>query len=137
MAKTQKELAFLRDLYINDGWTKRFTGLIDKHFKFEDEENLLYLNAGTGNHAFELSERVGEKTDIFATCEDEDILHIARDKAAAVKSTVDFSMIRFEDESFDSVIADASFVRPGDLTELVDEALRVAKSGASVGVLLV
>ena len=112
MAKTEKELAFLRDLYINDGWTKRFTGLIDKHFKFEDEENLLYLNAGTGSHAFELSERIGEKTDIFATCEDEEILHIARDKAAAVKSGVDFSMIRFEDEAFDAVIAPFTLATP-------------------------
>jgi ubiquinone/menaquinone biosynthesis C-methylase UbiE len=137
MAKTQKELAFLRDLFINDSWTKRFTGLIDKHFKFEDEENLLYLNAGTGAHALELSERIGKKTDIFATCENEDILHIAHDKAAAVRSTVDFSMIRFEDGAFDAVIADASFARAAQLIELLDEALRVAKNGANIGVLLV
>jgi ubiquinone/menaquinone biosynthesis C-methylase UbiE len=137
MAKTQKELAYLRDLYINDAWTRRFTDLIDKHLKFSDEENLLYLNAGTGNHTFELNEKIGKKTDIFATCEDEDALHIARDKAAAIKSTVDFSMIRFEDDSFDAVIADASFVRSGELLDLVREALRVAKIGANVGILLV
>jgi len=137
MAKTRKELAFLRDLYINDAWTRRFTDLIDKHLKFDDEENLLYLNAGTGNHALELNEKIGKKTDIFAACEDQDELRIARDKAAAIKSTVDFSMIRFEDDSFDAVIADASFVRSGELLDLVDEALRVAKTGANVGILLV
>ena len=47
MAKTQKELAFLRDLYIGEEWTRRFTELIDKHFNVGDSENLLYLNAGT------------------------------------------------------------------------------------------
>ena len=52
MAKTQKELAFLRDLYIEDAWTHRFTELVDKHLKLDDSENLLYINAGTGNHAF-------------------------------------------------------------------------------------
>jgi hypothetical protein len=42
MAKTQKERAFLRDLYINAEWTKRFTDLVDKHVGLEDVENLLY-----------------------------------------------------------------------------------------------
>lgn len=137
MAKTQKELAFLRDLYIGADWTRRFTDLIDKNFDLSDSENVLYINAGTGEHAFSLRERLDEKVGIFATCEDEDILHIARDKAAVTKSDVDFSMIRFEDDAFDSVIADASFTRPADYEELVDEAVRVAKSGANVGILSV
>lgn len=136
MAKTQKELAFLRDLYIYEQWTKRFADLFDKHLAFTDEENLLYINAGTGDHAFALSERIGEKTDIFATCEDQDILTIARDKAAVIKSDIDFSMIRFEDDAFDTVIADASFVGPGALTEMFDEAARVAKPGGKVAIIL-
>jgi ubiquinone/menaquinone biosynthesis C-methylase UbiE len=137
MAKTQKELAFLRDLYINDDWTRRFADLVDAHFDLTDSENLLYINAGTGAHAFAISERLSDKIDVFATCEDEDILHIARDKAAAIRSNVDFSMIRFEDESFDSVLADASFVRPKDYEATVDEAVRAARTGANVGVLSV
>ncbi len=136
MAKTQKELAFLRDLYIQEQWTRRFTDLFDKHLEFSDEENLLYINAGTGEHAFALDERIGEKTDIFATCEDLDILAIARDKAAVIKSDIDFSMIRFEDDAFDAVIADASFVRPGALNEVFDEAVRVAKPGGKVAIIL-
>src|SRR5205085_10463744 len=107
-AKTQKELAFIRDLYIGADWTRRFTDLIEKHFDFTDDENLLYINAGTGEHAFALRERLDDKVDIFATCEDEDLLKIARDKAAVIRSDVDFSMIRFDDDSFDAVIADAS-----------------------------
>jgi SAM-dependent methyltransferase len=134
MAKTEKELAFLRDLYINDEWTSRFTDLVDKHLKFSDNENFLYVNAGTGNHCFAIREKIGKDAAVFATCENEEILHIARDKALAVKSDVDFSTIRFEDDSFDAVLTDASFVRPAELPELVKEAERVAKSGGRVAV---
>lgn len=136
MAKTQKELAFLRDLYIEDAWTHRFTELVDKHLKLDESENLLYLNAGTGNHAFALQEKYGEKTDVFAAVENEDLLAIARDKAAAISSNVDVSMIRFEDESFDTVLADATFVRPADLEDFIDGAVRVAKNGADVAFFL-
>lgn len=137
MGKTQKELAYLRDLYIGGDWTRRFSDLIDKNFDFADSENLLYINAGTGEHAFTLRERLENEIGIFATCEDEDLLHIARDKAAALKSDVDFSIIRFDSDAFDAVIADASFVLPNDYEALVDESVRVAKSGADVGVLSV
>ena len=136
MAKTQKELAFLRDLYIEDAWTHRFTELVDKHLKLDESENLLYINAGTGNHSFALHEKYGEKTDIFAACDNEDLLTIARDKAAAVRSNVDFSTIRFEDDAFDTVLADATFVRPADLENFIDDAVRVAKHGADVAFFL-
>src|SRR5438445_6352242 len=136
MEKTQKELAFLRDLYIQDEWTKRFTDLVDKHMDIRDSENMLYINAGTGGHALAINERFGEKTDIFATCEDEDILTIARDKAAATRSDVDFSTIRFEDDAFDAVLADASFVRPADVESFIEDAVRVARTGGDVAVFL-
>ena len=61
MAKTQKELAYLQELYVERVWTRRFTDLIDKYFNFDDAENLLYLNAGTGDHAFALRERIDDK----------------------------------------------------------------------------
>ena len=134
MAKTEKELAFLRDLYINEEWTRRFTDLVDKHLAFADEENFLYVNAGTGDHVFAMREKMGKKTAVFATSENEHILNIARDKAAAVKSDVDFSTITFENDSFDVVLADASFVRPADLEELIEDAKRVARRGARIGV---
>src|SRR5436190_14382320 len=115
MAQTQRELAFLRDLYIEEKWTKRFTDLVDKHMDLRDSENLLYINAGTGAHAMSIFDRFGEKTDIFASCENEDLLNIARDKAAATSSGADFSAIRFEDDAFDSVLADGSLVRPAEV----------------------
>src|SRR5689334_6976442 len=121
MAKTQKELAFLRELSVDEQWTRRFTDLIDKHFDFADIENLLYINASTGSHAFELSEKLEDKTNIFATAENEDMLRIARDKAAAIRSGVDFSMIRFDEDSFDAVLADASLLRPREYEAVIDE----------------
>jgi len=63
MAKTQKELAFLREICLAEDWTKRFTDLIDKHFEFSDDENLLYINAGTGNHVFALREKIKQQLD--------------------------------------------------------------------------
>jgi ubiquinone/menaquinone biosynthesis C-methylase UbiE len=136
MAKSPRELAFIRDLYIQDDWTRRFTDVVDKHIDLSDSDNMLYINAGTGGHALAIGERFGEKTDIFATCEDEDILTIARDKAAAVRSEVDFSNIRFEDNAFDAVLADASFVRPAEIEPFIDNAVRTARTGGDVALFL-
>jgi ubiquinone/menaquinone biosynthesis C-methylase UbiE len=136
MAKSQKELAFIRDLYIADDWTRRFTDLVDKHIDLSDSDNMLYINAGTGGHALAIGDRFGEKTDIFATCEDQDILTIARDKAAAVRSGVDFSDIRFEEDAFDAVLADASFIRPSEIEAFIQNAIRTARTGGDVAVFL-
>ena len=136
MAKTEKELAFLRDLYISDEWTRRFTDLVDKHFTFSKKENFLYINAGTGSHVFAIRERMNKSAAVNATCENEHILQIARDKAIAVRSDVDFSKIEFEDDSFDTVVADATFVRPSDLPDLISRSERVAKSGGKIAFFL-
>ena len=130
--KTQKELAFLRDLYIDEGWTLRFTDLVDKHIGFAKEEKLLYINAGTGNHALALSKKLGRDAKFSAISENKDILTIARDKAAAIRANIDFSMNRFDDETFSAVIADASFVRPDELQNFVSEAARVVETGGKV-----
>src|SRR3954447_7738310 len=134
MAKTQRELAFLRDLYVQDEWTRRFTELADKHIDLSDSDNLLYINAGTGTHALVLDEKWGSKIDIFASVENEDQLNIALDKAAAVSAKVDFSTIRFEDDAFDAVLADASFLRPREIEKFVEDTVRVARTGGDVAV---
>jgi len=136
MAKTQKELAFLRDLYVQDDWTRRFAELVDKHLDVSDLENLLYINAGTGNHALSLDEKYGEKVDIFGSCQDEDTLNIARDKAAAISLKADFSLVRFEDDAFDAVVADATFVLPGKVEAFVEDAVRTARTGGDIAVFL-
>jgi ubiquinone/menaquinone biosynthesis C-methylase UbiE len=130
--KTQKELAFLRDLYIDPEWTLRFTDLVDKYIGFSDERTILYINAGTGNHALALRKKINKDAEFFATSENEDILTIARDKAVAVQADIIFTTQNFEDEAFDAVLADASFVRPADLQKFVEEAARVAEPGGKV-----
>lgn len=136
MTKTQKERAFLRDLYINDEWTRRFTDLVDKHVGLNGARNLLYLNAGTGNHCFQLREKLDAKAAFFARCDDEDMLTIARDKAAAVRADVDLSMIKFDDDAFDVVVADATFVKPAKVEEFVRESVRVTRNGGKVALFL-
>lgn len=125
----------MRDL-IADEWTRRFTELVDKHLDLTDAENMLYINAGTGGHALSLDEKFGSTTDIFASCEDDDMLNIARDKAAAVSSSVDFSSVSFEEDAFDAVLADASFVRPDDIAEFIQHSVRIAQVGGDVAVFL-
>lgn len=136
MDKTQKELAFLRDLFVDEEWTRRFTELADKHIDLRDAENLLYINSGTGTHCIEIRNRAEENLAIFATCEDEHMLSIARDKALATKADVDFSMISFEADAFDVVVADASFTPPAELSEFINDAVRVANVGGRVAVML-
>jgi ubiquinone/menaquinone biosynthesis C-methylase UbiE len=136
MPKTERELAFMRDLDINESWTKRFTDLIDKHVGFKEAKNILYINAGTGDHCIAIREKTGDKTAMFATCENDELLKIARDKSAAVRSDVDFSQIEFEDDSFDAVVADASFTRPTAVIGLLFDAVRVTRPGGRTAVVL-
>lgn len=136
MAKTERELAFLRDLDINENWTRRFTELLDKHVGFKDAKNILYINAGTGDHCIAIQEKLGSEIAFFAQCENEELLKIARDKGAAVRSAVDFSELEFEDDSFEAVVADGSFTRPKAIGALIGEAARVSKVGGKVAVVL-
>src|SRR5207249_4133371 len=57
-------------------------------------------------------------------------------KGAAVRSNVDFSMLRFEDDAFDTVLADATFVRPAAIKSFVEDATRTARPGGDVAVFL-
>lgn len=118
MSKTQKELAFLRDLYIETDWTERFTNIFDENFKFSGEKKILYVNAGTGNHALALRKKMKEDTEFFGVCENNELLTIAKAKDAAVKAGIDFSKA-LPTGKFDAVVADASFVRPKDLKEFL------------------
>lgn len=138
MPKSAKELAFLRDLYVDSEWTRRFTELSDKHFGFSDEKSLLYINAGTGNHALEIGSKAGPDARICAVCEDVHLLAIAREKAIATNSQLDFSDLdELEIESFDSVIADASFVAPAELGAIIDDSARFVEIGGTVAAFVV
>jgi hypothetical protein len=111
MTKSAKELAFLRDLYVSGDWTERFTNIFDEHFSFSDEKRVLYLNAGTGNHAIALREKLDEKAELYAVCENEELQHIAQAKADAIKAKIEFTTDA-PARKFDAVLANASFVLP-------------------------
>lgn len=128
-----RELAFLRDLYVEPEWTQRFADLFDRHVELdENDRRVLYVNAGTGGHVLSLRERLNEKTKIVALCEDEQSLKIARSKASALKAKVDF-VVNYDDETdFDAVFADASLVAPKKLENFITEIAGKAKSGGQV-----
>ena len=114
----------------------RFTDLIDKHVGFKDAGTILYINAGTGDHCIAIREKVDDKTTMFATCENPELLNIARDKGVATRSAIEFADGDFDDDSFDAVVADASFTRPESIADLIAEAVRVARPGGEVGIVL-
>jgi ubiquinone/menaquinone biosynthesis C-methylase UbiE len=125
MSKSQKELAFLRNLYIETDWTQRFTDLFDENFKFSDEQKFLYINAGTGNHALALREKLDEESEFWAVPGDKELLSIAQAKAEAVKADISF-FGGFPAEKVDTVLADASFVRPSELNNFLAEITNIS-----------
>ena len=125
MNRSQKELAFLRNLYVETDWTQRFTDFFDESFKFTDEKKLLYVNAGTGNHALALREKLDENSELWAMPENAELLSIARAKAEAVKADINF-ISDFPVEKVDAVLADASFVRPSELKNFLAKIVKLA-----------
>ena len=136
--KSDKELAFLHDLYVATDWGERFAELVDEHVKLPKKGRALYVASGTGGHALALGERAGRDVTLVCVDESEERLELARVKAAALKgSSVEFRHaqledLAFEDEAFDLVVGDASLVAPERLPEMLAEMVRVAAPGATV-----
>ena len=135
--KTQKELAFLHDLYIATDWGERFAELVDEHVDVPKEGSALYLEAGTGAHALALQTRTGRKLHLVCVDQNEECLEIARAKAAALHEQTSFQRedvrsLSFSDDEFDLVLGNASFTLLGDLSDELAEMVRVAKPGGRV-----
>jgi SAM-dependent methyltransferase len=64
-------------------------------------------------------------------------MKIARDKAAAVGADVDFSMLTFEDDVFEIVLADASLIQSAELKEFLIDAVRVVKPGGRLAAMMI
>jgi ubiquinone/menaquinone biosynthesis C-methylase UbiE len=140
--KTEKELAFLHDLYVAPDWGERFAELVDEHVKLPKEGRALYVASGTGSHALALCKRAGRDVELVCVDESEERLELARAKAAALKGlNVEFHHalledLGFDDEQFDLVVGDASLVAPERLPEMLAEMVRVAVPGATVALSL-
>ena len=120
MNKTEKELAILRDLFITPDWTLRFTEIFDKNFKFAEDKEILYVNPGTGNHVLGLREKLEADSRIAAYSDDVQANILAQGKAEIVQADVGFSG-EFPRETYDLVIADASFIQPDELSEFLGD----------------
>lgn len=139
MSKSERELAFLHDLYIAPDWGERFADLIDQHIKLPAKGRVLYVAAGTGTHTLSLQEKGGAEIDVIGVDESEEKLNIARAKATAMKSlqgakfaASQLETLEFGDDEFAAVIGDASLVAPERVPEMLAEMIRVAAPGATV-----
>jgi ubiquinone/menaquinone biosynthesis C-methylase UbiE len=141
--KSDKELAFLHDLFVATDWGERFAEQIDEHVKLPDKGRALYLASGTGGHAMALQERA-EGLKFLCIEEHEEYLELARAKATAVKDAAEFRVgsvdqlyqLELNDNEFDLVVGDGSLVVPERIPKMLSEMVRVAKSGASVALVL-
>ncbi|MDQ1728594.1 MAG: hypothetical protein QOD33_719 [Pyrinomonadaceae bacterium] len=138
--KTNKELAFLHELFVATDWGERFAELIDEHVKLPKAGRALYVAAGTGGHAIALQERAGA-LQFVCLDENEESLELARVKASALKLATEFrqgkpDQLPFPDDQFDLVVADGSLVHSERMPRVIAELIRVAAPGATVAVAL-
>jgi ubiquinone/menaquinone biosynthesis C-methylase UbiE len=139
--KTDKELAFLQDLFIAPDWGERFAELIDEHVKLPNEGKALYLAAGTGSHAMALQERAGKKLDILCVDENPECLELARAKATAINDQIGFDTAELDnlglrDNQYDLVIANASLESPQRIRKILSEMIRVAAPSGTIALAL-
>src|SRR4030095_1948118 len=94
--KSDKELAFLHDLFIAPDWGERFAELIDEHVTLPKEGNALYLASGTGGHAVALQELVGDKVNLLCIEENEECVEIAKAKATTANEAMRFKRAQLD-----------------------------------------
>lgn len=139
--KTNKELAFLHELFVATDWGERFAELIDEHVGLPKEGRALYLGSGTGGHAIALQERAGEDLKFLCVDEDEERLELSRAKATLLKDGTEFRQGRIDglavaDDQFNVVIGDGSLVHTKRVQKMLEEMVRVAAPAAQVALVL-
>ncbi|HEV7844533.1 MAG TPA: class I SAM-dependent methyltransferase [Pyrinomonadaceae bacterium] len=139
--KSEKELAFLQELFVATDWGERFAHLMDEHVELPKKGRMLYVASGAGGHAMRMQERAGDDVTLTCVDESEECLELGRAKAAAVKAEPEFyrtqlETLPFEDDQFDLVVGDASLVAVERLPEMISEMVRVAAPGGTVALSL-
>ncbi len=135
--KSDKELAFLRDLYVATDWGERFSALLDENIELPKKGRVLYIEAGTGGHAMALLEDAEEDVRMVCVDESEECIELARAKAVAMNIEPEFlrgspDSLELRDQQFDMVIADGSMVAPSRVAKMISEAARVTMPGGNV-----
>jgi len=135
--KTEKELAFLHDLFIAPDWGERFAELIDQHIKLPKEGKVLYVAVGTGGHALALQDRAGKNVEFLCLDENKECLEIAKAKATATSEHAEFRQepldhLELSDNHFDVVIGNASLIPQRRVRRVFSEMVRVAAPGAHI-----
>lgn len=139
--KTDKELAFLQDLFIAPDWGERFAELIDEHVTLPAEGRGLYAAAGTGSHAMALQERGGSKLSLLCVDENSECIELAQAKATATNEQTEFRIAKLDnlelpDNRFDLVVGNASLVSRSRVRKMFSEMVRVAAPGATIALAL-
>jgi ubiquinone/menaquinone biosynthesis C-methylase UbiE len=139
--KSEKELAFLQDLYVATDWGERFAELVDQHVKAPKKGKALYVGAGTGGHAMALQAKAGGDLKWLCVDESEECLELARAKAIAMNEPTEFQRaavgsLPLADDRFDLVLGNASMLAPARLAEMFSELVRVARPGAFIALWL-
>jgi SAM-dependent methyltransferase len=139
--KSNKELAFLHDLFVATDWGERFSSLVDERVALPEKGEVLYLVCGTGGHVIALQEQAGEKLKFIGVDENQECVELARAKAMATEQTAEFlqdsvDSLSFAENRFDLTLGDASLIEPQRAVEMLDEMVRVAKPGSTVALYL-
>lgn len=139
---TEKELAYIYDLYVVPGWREAFDRIVDEEVKLPKQGKFLDAGCGTGGSTIDLAVRGGHKTSVVGVDPSGERLALARGKAEAQKmERVAFEqgslqVLPFGDEEFDLVIGDASLFPAAAIGAALTELVRVAKPGATVALKL-
>lgn len=136
--KTNKELAFIHELFVATDWGERFAELIDNNVKLPKKGLVLYVGSNTGGHALALMAHGAAGLTYLCIEENEESLELARVKAKTAGSesgefrvdTVD--SLSLNDDEFALVIGDGSLVHSERIPEMLAELIRVAAPGAVV-----
>ena len=135
--KSDKELAFLRDLYVATDWGERFAALIDESLKLPEAGRILYVEAGTGGHAMAIHESAEEGVGMLCVDESDECLELAAIKSVTMNIEPEFRKVTLDalelrDNQFELVIGDGSLVAPSRLAGMLSEMSRVAAKGGTV-----
>jgi len=139
--KSDKELAFLQDLFIAPDWGERFAELIDEHVTPPKEGEALYAGGSTGGHAMALHERAGDKLQLLCVDENPECTELARAKATATNDRITFGTTRLDNldlkpNRFDLVIGNASLVSRQRVRKIFSELVRVGAPGGTIAITL-